>query len=325
MDRRSLLKVLMAGTAVPMVLSSAAGAANYPTKPITVICNFPAGNGSDIAVRFFSEKLSKRLGQPLVVVNRIGAFGLIGARAAAEAPADGYTLFITGISTVIAGAPFLYKDVPYDPQKAFRPVARLHNLPFVLTVAPNSPLKTVSDLTKYLKSDADIRPYGTAANPGTISAEMYLQQIGKKLDRATYRDAKQAMLELQNGLVSFAFFDATSTVGAVRAQQVRPLAVTSALRMPALPDVPTMQEAGLPGYEMSLTWAVMTPSGVPDDIARILENAVVEILKDPETLDFIGKIGAVPNPGTENDLRLDIKTESVKWAEYARLASIEPQ
>ena len=324
MERRSVLKLLMAGAAAPMAARMSA-AASYPQKNITVICNFPPGNGSDIAVRFFADKLSKKLGQTIIVLNRVGAFGLIGARAVAESPPDGYTLFITGISTVISGAPFLYKDVPYDPQKAFRPIARLHNLPFVLTVAPNSPLKSVGDLTRFLKSDADVKPYGTAANPGTISAEMYLQQISKKLDRATYRDAKQAMLEQQNGLLSFAFFDATSTVGAAKSNQVRPLAVTSPIRMPALPDVPTMQEAGLPGYEMFLTWGVMTPAGVPDDIADILEKAAVEISADPETIDFISRIGAVPAPGTGRDLQADIKTESGKWAEYARLANIEPQ
>jgi tripartite-type tricarboxylate transporter receptor subunit TctC len=297
----------------------------YPNKVIRVICNFPPGNGSDIAVRFFSQQLSELSGATVIVENKVGAFGMMGARTLVESKPDGYTIFITGVSTVISGAKYLYKDVPYDPEKDFKSVAMLFKLPFVLTVDPKLPLNSVSDVTAYLKSGKGKNSYGSAANPGTISAEMYLSRINQRPERVNYRDAKQAQTELLNGLLDFVFFDGGTTTAQVTENRLRALAVTSAERLPALPDVPTMAEAGFPGYEMILTWGVVVPAATPDPIVARLEGWFAQISARPQTQDFVKRMGGVPYPGDREKLAAAIKTEIKNWAEYVRLANIQPQ
>lgn len=308
----------------PMTRANAQSDA-YPNKVIHVICNFPPGNGSDLAVRFFSQQLSEISGATVVVDNKVGAFGMMGARAVAEARPDGYTIFITGISTVLSGARYLYKDVPYDPQKDFLPVSRLFKLPFVMTVDPKQPMKTVSEVTEYLKSGKAKNSYGSAANPGTISAEMYLSRAQLKVERVNYRDAKQAQTELTNGFLDFIFFDAGSTTAQVAEGRLRALAVTSAERLPALPDVPTMAEAGFPGYEMILSWGVVVPAGTPDSVVAKLEGYFTRISAAPKTKDFIKKMGGIPYPGDRGQLAETIQHEIVNWAQYVKFADITPQ
>ena len=298
---------------------------NYPSKVIHVICNFPPGNGSDIAVRYFSKQLADISGATVIVENKIGAFGMMGARTVAESKPDGYTIFITGVSTVLSGAKYLYKDVPYNPTKDFLPVSMLFKLPFVMTVDPKLPMKTVSDVTDYIKSGKAKGTYGTAANPGTISAEMYLSRANVKLDRVIYRDAKQTQTELVNGLLDFVFFDAASTAAQVTENRLRAIAVTSAERLPVMPDVPTMAESGLAGYEMILTWGVVVPAKTPDTTVDKLQEWFTKISARPETQEFIKKMGGIPAAGGRKRLSEVLQKEIHDWAEYVRLARIEPQ
>ncbi|MGZ3411958.1 MAG: Bug family tripartite tricarboxylate transporter substrate binding protein [Xanthobacteraceae bacterium] len=297
----------------------------YPKNVIHVICNFPPGNGSDFAVRFFAQQLGEVSGATVIVENKVGAFGMMGARTVAEAKPDGYTVFISGVSTVISGARYLYKDVPYNPDKDFQAVARLFKLPFVMTVDPKLPLNSVADVTAYLKSGKAKNSYGSAANPGTISAEMYLARANLRPERVNYRDAKQAQTEMLNGLLDFVFFDAGSTTSQVTENRIRALAVTSAERLPALPDVPTMAESGFPGYEMILTWGVVVPAGTPDPVVSKLESWFAEILARPKAKEFIVRMGGIPYPGDRKALDETIKKEVANWAEYVKLADIKPQ
>lgn len=297
----------------------------YPNKVIRVICNFPPGNGSDIAVRYFSKQLADISGATVIVENKIGAFGMMGARTVAESKPDGYTIFITGVSTVLSGAKYLYKNVPYNPQNDFLPVAMLFKLPFVMTVDPKLPLKTVNEVTDYLKSGKAKGAYGTAANPGTISAEMYLARSKLKLERVTYRDAKQTQTELVNGLLDFVFFDAASTAAQVTENRLRAIAVTSAERLPAMPEVPTMAESGLSGYEMILTWGVVVPAGTPGPVVSKLEDWFAKISATSETQEFIKKMGGIPYAGSSQRLADVLQKETHDWAEYVKLANIEPQ
>jgi tripartite-type tricarboxylate transporter receptor subunit TctC len=312
------------------VLSVAAAPAHaqtepYPSRVIHVICNFPPGNGSDLAVRFFAQQLGEVSGATVIVENRVGAFGMMGARVVAEAKGDGYTVFIAGVSTVISGVRYLYKDVPYDPEKDFKPVARLFKLPFVMTVDPKLPLNSVADVTAYLKSGQAKNSYGTAANPGTISAEMYLARANLRPERVNYRDAKQAQTEMLNGLLDFVFFDAGSTTSQVTENRIRALAVTSAERLPALPNVPTMAEAGFPGFEMILSWGVVVPAGTPDAVIGKLEGYFKEISARPKTQEFIIRMGGIPYPGDRAQLADTITKEIANWADYTKLADIKPQ
>jgi tripartite-type tricarboxylate transporter receptor subunit TctC len=309
----------------PAGVSRAQAQSDYPKNVIHVICNFPPGNGSDLAVRFFAQQLGEVSGATVIVENKVGAFGMMGARAVAESKPDGYTVFISGVSTVLSGAHYLYKDVPYNPQKDFQPVYRLFKLPFVMTVDPKLPLNSVADVTAYLKSGKAKNSYGSAANPGTISAEMYLSRVKLRPERVNYRDAKQAQTEMLNGLLDFVFFDAGSTTAQVAEKRLRAVAVTSAERLPGLPDVPTMAESGFPGYEMILTWGVVVPAGTPEPIVGKLAGYFKEILERQKAKDFIIRMGGIPSPGDHAALAETIKKETADWAEYVKLADIKPQ
>jgi tripartite-type tricarboxylate transporter receptor subunit TctC len=323
--RALLFTAILAASALLARTPVHAQADAYPKGVIHVICNFPPGNGSDLAVRFFAQQLGEVSGATVIVENKVGAFGMMGARTVAESKPDGYTVFISGVSTVISGAHYLYKDVPYNPDKDFQSVSRLFKLPFVMTVDPKLPLNSVADVTAYLKSGKARNSYGSAANPGTISAEMYLSRANVRPERVNYRDAKQAQTEMLNGLLDFVFFDAGSTTSQVAEKRLRALAVTSAERLPAMPDVPTMAEAGFPGYEMILTWGVVVPAGTPDPVVSKLEGYFKEISEREKTKDFIIRMGGIPFPGDRTALAETIKKEIADWAEYVKLADIKPQ
>jgi tripartite-type tricarboxylate transporter receptor subunit TctC len=322
---RALLFAAALVALAPITSAPVLAQSDYPKNVIHVICNFPPGNGSDLAVRFFAQQLGEVSGATVIVENKVGAFGMMGARAVAESKPDGYTVFISGVSTVLSGAHYLYKDVPYNPQKDFQSVYRLFKLPFVMTVDPKLPLNSVADVTAYLKSGKAKNSYGSAANPGTISAEMYLARAKLRPERVNYRDAKQAQTEMLNGLLDFVFFDAGSTTAQVAEKRLRALAVTSSERLPAMPDVPTMAESGFPGYEMILTWGVVVPAGTPEPIVGKLEGYFKEISERQKAKDFMIRMGGIPSPGDRNALAETIKKETADWAEYVKLADIKPQ
>jgi tripartite-type tricarboxylate transporter receptor subunit TctC len=314
----------LAAAAVVLV-ATAAVAQDYPTKPITTVCPFGPGTGADILVRFFAAKLSDVLGKPVVVENKVGAQGNIATETVAKARPDGYTIAITPGSSTLAMAAHIFKRLGFDPVKDFTPVAPISTLSFAMVVDAKKPIRTMAELTTFLREKKDGGIYGTGANTGIVSAELYLRAIGAQAERVAFRTPVDTLKALQNGDIDFTATDASWAVGQVAEGRVRALAVTGAKRSRALPDVPTMIEAGFPGIEVEAWWGVFVPAGTPAPVVARLHAAVEQVLALKETNDFLARIANEPLPGTPELLREMLARDLAKWGEYVRLAKIPPQ
>jgi tripartite-type tricarboxylate transporter receptor subunit TctC len=317
--RRLLLAVCLA------VVATATHAQDYPTKPIYTVCPFGPGTGADILVRFFAAKLSDQLGKPVVVENKVGAQGNIATETVAKAKPDGYTIAITPGSSTLAMAPHIFKKLSFDPVKDFTPVAPISTLSFAMVVDAKKPIHSMADLTNALKAKKAGGIYGTGANTGIVSAELYLRAIGAQAERVAFRTPVDTLKALQNGDIDFTATDASWAVGQVAEGRVRALAVTGGKRSRALPDVPTMIEAGFPNFAVEAWWGLFVPAGTPAPIVDKLHAAVEKVLVLQETKDFLFRIANDPLPGSPDLLREMLARDLAKWGDYVRLAKIEPQ
>ena len=307
------------------VFTTTAVAQDYPTKPIYTICPFGPGTGADILVRFFAAKLSDQLGKPVVVENKVGAQGNIATETVAKAKPDGYTIAITPGSSTLAMAPHIFKKLSFDPVKDFTPVAPISTLSFAMVVDAKKPIRSMADLTNALKAKKAGGIYGTGANTGIVSAELYLRAVGAQAERVAFRTPVDTLKALQNGDIDFTATDASWAVGQVAEGRVRALAVTGGKRSRALPDVPTMIEAGFPNFAVEAWWGLFVPAGTPAPIVDKLHAAVEKVLALQETKDFLFRIANDPLPGSPDLLREMLARDLAKWGDYVRLAKIEPQ
>jgi len=307
------------------LIATGAPAQDYPTKPIYTICPFGPGTGADILVRFFAAKLADQLGKPVVVDNKVGAQGNIATETVAKAKPDGYTIAITPGSSTLAMAAHIFKKLSFDPVKDFTPVAPISTLSFAMVVDAKKPIHSMADLTAFLKAKKAGGIYGTGANTGIVSAELYLRAIGAEAERVAFRTPVDTLKALQNGDIDFTSTDASWAVGQVAEGRVRALAVTGGKRSRALPDVPTMIEAGFPNIAVEAWWGVFVPAGTPAPIVDKLHAAIEKVLALPETNDFLFRIANDPLPGPPDLLRQMLARDLAKWGDYVRLARIEPQ
>lgn len=315
--------VLALGAAL---LSFPAAAQDYPAREIRAICNFPAGTGADVFVRYFAAKLSALAGKPVVVDNKGGALGNIGTEAAAKSKPDGYTILIVPGSSTMAAAMHTFKKLPFDPIKDFTPVTTIARLGFVIAVDAKSPMKTLAELTAHLKAKGDKSTYGVAANTGLISAELYKKVAGVQATKAQYREMGTLMNDMFAGSLDFTAGDPVWAVEQVRSGKIRALAVTSGVRLSALADVPTMKEAGYPAFgELIAWWAVYVPAGTPEPIVKKLEAWFNQIVATEETKKFLNNLGSDPFPGNAAMLKDLLAGDIVKWGEYVKLAGLQPQ
>jgi tripartite-type tricarboxylate transporter receptor subunit TctC len=325
MDRAR--RLLLAATAVGAAAAAAPSALadDYPQHEISAICPFAPGTGADIFIRFFADRLSRLSGQPVVVVNKPGAQGTVASLAVAKAKPDGYTLAITPASSTIATASHLFKQPPFDPIKDFEPITTLATVPFVLVVAPDSPAKTVAELTALLKKKGASANYGGSSNTGIVAAELYKKTAALKVTRVNYKSVVDILREMQAGQLDFTITDASWVKGQAAEGRLRPLAVTSVKRSGALPDVPTMQEAGVAGIDLTAWWAAFAPAGTPKPVVDKLSGWFNQILAMPDTKEFLAKIATDPMPGNPESLRKLLATDVGRWGEYVRLAEIPVQ
>ena len=299
--------------------------ADYPNRNINIVCVFPAGSVSDIYCRYFATALEKKIGKSVVVENKAGAFGNIGTQYAARAKPDGYTILIAPGSSTMAAAKSTFKQLPFDPDKDFVPITTLVRLGFVLVVDAKSPYKTLADLTESLKTKGDKASYGTGSNTGLVSAELYKAGYGLKTKNVNYTDAMTGLNDLIGGQLEFQSIDTAFAKGQVDAGKIRALGQTSSFRAAAFPDVPTMKEAKVPGYEkFEPWWAVYAPANTPKPIVDKLEAWFNEIVKTAETKAFFNKIGGEPYPGNAALVRKLQAEETKAWREYIKLANITP-
>ncbi|CAG9179956.1 tripartite tricarboxylate transporter substrate binding protein [Cupriavidus respiraculi] len=316
-------RLLAAGVALAAGFAGVSGSAfaqgTYPTKPITMIVPFSAGGTTDILARIVSLQLGKALGQPVVVDNRPGAGGNIGASLAAKAPADGYTLFMGTIGTHAINQS-LYSKLPYDPVKDFAPITRVAMVPNVVVVNPAVPAKNIKELIAYVKANPDKLSYGSSGSGSSmhLSGELFNSMTGLNIQHIPYKGSAPAVNDLLGNQIGLMFDNLPSSYQHVKAGKLRALAVTSGKRSPALPDVPTVAEAGVPGYEATSWFALYATGGTPQAIVDRLNAEVVKILAMPEVKKQMDGQGAEPNPEKPAQLAAFMKAETAKWAKVVK-------
>ena len=328
LTRRQMLggSTVAAGWALGVLPAGAQGANDYPTKDIKAICNFPAGTGADIFVRFYAERLSAITGKNVLVDNRGGAFGNIATEAAAKSKPDGYTILITPASSTMASAVHTFKKLGFDPLKDFTPVTTLSKLSFIILVDPKSPIKTVADLTAYEKAKPGKASYGVNSNTGLITAELYNKLSGAGATKIQYKDNQTILNDLFAGQVDFISMDVPWATEQVKTGKLRALAVSGKDRAGSLPDVPTMEEAGIKGYgSVEPWWAVFVPAGTPQPVVDRLESLFNRIVASDEAKKFLSNLGSDSFPGNAKMLQALLSSEVQRWGELIKLAGIEPQ
>ena len=316
---------LSAAAVLACLLAAGSGAVaqDYPSRPIRVLIGFPAGSGADILGRYFTAKLAEVSGQSVIVENKPGANTNIAVGLVANAKPDGYTVLFVANSNM-AGSRFLFKDLPFDTVKDFVPAASFARIAFVMTVPPNSPIKSITELTQYLKSRKQNR-YGVTNQMAILSTAYYQQSAGFDATMVQYRTAPEALPDVENGTLDFMIMDGTFAMGPVKAGKIRALAVTTAQRIPTLPDVPTMMEAGVPNYEFSPWWGAYLPANTPPAIVAKLGGWLNQITKTDETKAFLERIASVPMHDDSKEADARLKADIQKWAPIVAAAKIEPQ
>jgi tripartite-type tricarboxylate transporter receptor subunit TctC len=291
------------------------------------VCNFPAGTGADIYVRYFANKLQEKIGKPVVVENKGGAQGNIGTEFAARAKPDGYTILIAPGSSTMAAAKSTFKQLPFDPEKDFTPITTLVRLGFVIVVDAKSPHMTLADLTEALKQKGEKGAYGTGSNTGLVTGELYKAGFGLKTKSVNYggQNAMASINDMLGGQLDFVSSDTAFSRGLEDQGKIRALVQTSSFRASAFPNVPTVKEAGVPRFDkMEPWWAAYAPAGTPKPIVDKLEAWFNDIVKTPETKEFFNKLGGEPYPGDRTVLAKIQKEETEAWREYVKLAKIDP-
>jgi tripartite-type tricarboxylate transporter receptor subunit TctC len=313
MMMRSFLNAVSALLVAGATLGGA-HAQDYPNRPITLVVPYAAGGGNDVMARTVAEKMSRTLGQQIVVENRAGAGGTIATRQVAKAAPDGYTLVIGGTGT-LAVNPTLYANVGYDPRKDFAPVGLIGTSALVVLVHPSVAANNIKELIALAKKDPGKLNYasagvGSGIHLGTV---LFEQMADVQLTHVPYRGTGPALTDLVGGHVAIYFSSLPSAIGIARDRKVRPLAVTGAKRSDVFPDVPTVAET-LPGFEAVLHYGIVAPAGTPRPIVDKLNAALREALAAPDTKERMAKDGTEPLPSTPDEYAADIDREETKWS-----------
>jgi tripartite-type tricarboxylate transporter receptor subunit TctC len=297
-------------------------AQDYPAREIRSVCNFAAGSGADIVVRYYSDALAKLAGRPVIVENKPGAQGLLATDYVAKSKPDGYTILITPASSTLAIAPHLFKKLPFDPVKDFAPVTTLLTLSFTITVDAAGPHRTLADLVAALKAKPGNGFYGTQSNSGEVAAELFKARAGLQTVYVPFKVTGEAHTNLLGGAIDFMSVDSTWASTAAR---VRILAVTSAKRNSSLPEVPTLAELGYGDFDITPWWGVLVPAGTPHTVVERLAGWFNQVNTLPETKQFLARQAADAFPGTPESMAALMKTEVERWGRYVKLAKIQPQ
>lgn len=306
---------------------SLAGAANaqqsYPDRNVSLIVPFGAGATVDIVARSMAQYLSANLGQRVLVVNQPGAAGNIGAAAAARSTADGYTLLLATTGPA-ANNKFLYKDLNYDPAKDFETIAVVATSPVIITASLNAPFKTMKEMIEYAKAHPDKLNPGYPGNGtvGHITGELIKNREGLVFPAVQYKTVGEMLPDLMSGRIDVVMDTVAPYVAPVQTGRLRALAVGGVTRFPGLPDVPTIAEAGLPGLEANVFYALLAPRGTPADIVAKLNKAANDYLKTETTIKMLGDYGLQPNQSTPSEAKKYIADEASKWGEVIKKANI---
>jgi len=318
MRRREFIALAGGASAALFLTPGGAAAQAYPARPVTLVIPFPPGGGNDALGRMVADKMSKSIGQQVVVDNRGGAGGTIATRAVAKSAPDGYTILLAYTGT-LAINPSLYPNPGYDPRKDFAPIGLIAGLPSVLVVHPSLQVRSVAEVIAFAKAQPDRINY--AFVPGTvghITTELFADTAGIKITRIPYKGNGPAMTDLIGGHVSMMFLSIVPVLEHVRAGALRALAVTSAARSDLLPDVPTIAQSGVPGFSAVIHYGLLAPAGTSRDIVTQLNAALVAALSADDVRARLAAEGAAPLPGTAEDYAADIDSEETRWGMLVR-------
>ncbi len=310
--RRMLLALLA------LAVTPAAAVDDYPTRPVRVIVPFSAGGAVDGPMRVIAQALSKRLGQPVFVENKPGAGATIGSEAVAKAPPDGYTLLLASQTNAISAT--LYPRLGFDPIDDFAPISLIGREPGVVVVNPSLPVKTLQELIAYAKTRPGQIDYASSGNGSGqhLFAALLCSMTGMKLNHVPYRGSGQATSDLLGGQVSLSIPGIAGMLGHINAGKLRALAVTGARRAPQLPDVPTVAEAGVPGYEAYVWMGLFAPKSTPSSVVDKLHDAVVQVLAEDEVKRYMAQASIEPVGSTPAEFGTFFRAEKARWARIIR-------
>ena len=315
----------LAAVSAAMVLAQAATAQNYPARTIRLVVHSSPGGSSDILGRMIAQRLTESLGQQVVVENRAGASGIIGVDVVVKAPPDGYTILIS--QTSLAINPAIFPKIPYNALRDLAPITQIVDGPNVMTVHPSVPAKSVKQLIALAKS----RPEGLIiGSPGQgtsphLSAELFNSMAGVKIAQVQYKGAGMAVVGLLAGEVSVMFPTTPTVIGYLKTGRLRALGVTTAKRTQALPDVPSISEAGLPGYESTQWFGILAPAATPRPIIDRLNQEIVRIMQSPAMKQRLTNDGMEVVAGTPEQFGAHIKAETEKWAKVVKAIGLKPE
>lgn len=317
------VKTLCMAVVASGALTTLTAHAAWPDKPIKLVVPYAAGGAADALARVVATELSTRLKQPVVVENKGGAGGTVGAQAVAQAPADGHTFLYDATSFTVN--PYLYPKLGFSYAKDFAPVAMVAQIPTLLVVPATSPFKTVADLVKHAKANPGRQSYASAGNGGAahLTGELFKHGLGFSAVHIPYKGGAPALTDLAGGQVDWMFSAVTASAPLVKAGRLRAIATAFDRRIDSQPDLPTVAELGLPGFRAYEWNAVFAPATTPPDIVQRMETELRDVLKAPAVRERLAAMGALPASGGAKELGDFVRTESAKWASVIKTAGIK--
>ncbi|HEY0297261.1 MAG TPA: tripartite tricarboxylate transporter substrate binding protein [Bordetella sp.] len=319
--RKSLAAISLAIAGTLSMFHAACRAQDYPARQVRLEVGFPPGGGNDLLARLLGAELERALGQPFIVENRPGAQGFIAFNTVKTANPDGYTLLI-GPSSGMTVNPEVYRTLPYDAIKDFAPISLIGAFPLIVTAAPKAPFGTLKALISAAKSQPGTINYASAASSFQLATEMFAQQAGINLHNIPYKGSAQSVQAVMGNQVPLTFADSAAVIAEIKSGALRALAVTSKTRVPTLPEVPTVAEAGLPGYEMVLWSGLFAPAGTPRDIVDTLQRAVAQAIHAPQMQEKLQLLGVMPVGSTADELADTMQRQISEYTRVAKTANI---
>ncbi len=319
--KRTLTAALQVCAALLIALHAAAQ--SFPTKPVRLVIGFAPGGGTDVLARMLMQPLSEALGQPVIPDNRAGADGVIASEIVVGAPADGYTLLITSSSHAIN--PGIGRKMSYDTRRDFAPVTQTASQQIILVVHPSLPVKSVRELIDYARAKPDALNYGTSSNSVQLSMELFKSMVGIRIAHIPYKGSGPMLNDLLGGQIQLTFGASVATLPQVRAGKLRALAIGDAKRSAIMPDLPTVAEAGVPGFQSVIWSGVLAPARTPPQVINRLNGALVRILQQPDMKERLVQLGSDPVGSTPEQFGAFISAEIEKWGKIARIAGVKAE
>jgi tripartite-type tricarboxylate transporter receptor subunit TctC len=306
-----------------LLMSLTASAQEYPNQPVRMVVGFGAGGPTDIIGRLFAQKMTELLGKPMVVDNKAGAGGNVAAEAVARSQPDGYTVLLTHLATQVI-SPLIYRHLPYDPDRDFEPVTQLIAVPNLMVVHPSVPAHSVAELIALAKKSPGKLNFasGGSGTSGHLSSELFKSLAGVDIVHVPYKGSAAALSDLLTGRVQMMTENLQFLLPQVKSGAVRALAVTPATRVPSVPDLPTLAEAGVPGYDVSSWFGIVVPRGTPRVVVERLNREFVRAVNAPEVQARLAEMGAIPVGSSPAEFAAMMKREAAKWAPIVKAAGL---